>query len=305
MLGPDKVLIRSVGKSGKNRPDDVRTVQMLLNNFIDARRLKGVAKLKVNGKSDKKLQDAIGIFQKRMFNITYPDKRVDAKNSKGQPSRTFAALKAGPPFPVDSFVATLTALANKALGPIPSTPPIPRKLWEFAMDSLAHYSRDLRLKKDTQVALVDFNKPSSEKRLWLVDLGTRTCLVSAFCAHGSGTKDAEGASSGGSGAKFSNISGSNQSSYGPFITMNRGHSNKLGGVKGPFLHLDGLEKTNNKALSRGIHLHGAKYVKEDGSQVGMSHGCFATAPSVNELLCDKLMNGGFLFAYLGGYAPPT
>ena len=106
------------------------------------------------------------------------------------------------------------------------------------------------------------------------------------------------------GYKFSNISESNQSCYGPFITMNRGHSKTLGGVSGPFLRLDGLEKTNNKALARGILIHGAKYVKADGSKVGMSHGCFATAPSVNKLLCDKLENGAFLFAYLDGYTPP-
>jgi hypothetical protein len=60
------------------------------------------------------------------------------------------------------------------------------------------------------------------------------------------------------------------------------------------MELWGLDKTNSAAMSRGIHFHGASYVKP--GDVRHSHGCFATMPSINEALIDLIQRGRFVYA---------
>ncbi|MCB1332874.1 MAG: hypothetical protein KDK26_04305 [Roseivivax sp.] len=70
----------SVGKGGKNKSDDVKTVQTLLNKFT---RDGGFSKLKVDGVSGPKTEGAIGLFQSKVMK-TRADKRVD----RGKPTMT-------------------------------------------------------------------------------------------------------------------------------------------------------------------------------------------------------------------------
>jgi hypothetical protein len=76
----------SVGRKGKNKPDDVKIVQNLLNGF--ASRL-GFSKLKVDGNCTRPLEQAIGTFQEEICG-TRPDCRIDPGRA------TMKKLAAGP-----------------------------------------------------------------------------------------------------------------------------------------------------------------------------------------------------------------
>jgi len=76
----------SVGRKGKNQPEDVKTVQTLLNAF--AGKL-GFAKLKPDGTVTPKLEQAIGALQKEICGMK-PDFRVDPGKA------TFKKLADGP-----------------------------------------------------------------------------------------------------------------------------------------------------------------------------------------------------------------
>ncbi|KIC21629.1 peptidoglycan-binding domain-containing protein [Leisingera sp. ANG-Vp] len=76
----------SVGKGGKNQPNDVKAIQTLLNPFAgDA----GFSKLKPDGKPSGKLDKAISSFQENICGFR-PDGRVDPGK------RTIKKLLAGP-----------------------------------------------------------------------------------------------------------------------------------------------------------------------------------------------------------------
>lgn len=76
----------SVGRKGKNKPEDVKIVQQLLNGFASKVKF---AKLKVDGTPTGNLEKAIGVFQQEICKFK-PDFRVD-------PGRdTIKKLAAGP-----------------------------------------------------------------------------------------------------------------------------------------------------------------------------------------------------------------
>lgn len=76
----------SVGKGGKNMPEDVKAIQGLLNPFASE---VGFPKLKPNGEASPKLEKAISDFQQKIC-LFRPDGRVDPGK------RTLAKLNAGP-----------------------------------------------------------------------------------------------------------------------------------------------------------------------------------------------------------------
>ncbi len=80
----------SVGKSGANHPDDVRTVQALLNQYIA--KLGPLMPVAVSGECDAQTIALIEEFQRRIVGLATPDGRVDPGG------RTIAALSeaAGP-----------------------------------------------------------------------------------------------------------------------------------------------------------------------------------------------------------------
>jgi len=78
-------LTASVGRGGKNQPDDVKTVQDLINAFTGKL---GFSKFKPDGKTSSNLEKAIGKFQEE-YCKTRADYRVDPGRA------TFNALVAG------------------------------------------------------------------------------------------------------------------------------------------------------------------------------------------------------------------
>lgn len=161
--------------------------------------------------------------------------------------------------------------------------------------NMALKARKVAMKKDglekaNTLTIIDYSKPSTHKRLWVLDLKTVTVLFNTFVAHGRGT----GANSA---EFFSDKNGSHQSSLGVFKTGSTYH-----GSHGSSLNLHGLEKGfNGNAYSRRIVIHAADYVNEHIAQhhgrLGLSHGCPALNPKVTSAIIHKIKNGSLIFAY--------
>ena len=87
------------------------------------------------------------------------------------------------------------------------------------------------------LTVVDFNKPSREKRMWIVDLASQSLLLNTWVAHGQGSGDDLP-------NRFSNNEESHQSSLGFYVT-----DDTYIGKHGRSLRLDGMDEGfNNKAV---------------------------------------------------------
>lgn len=140
------------------------------------------------------------------------------------------------------------------------------------------------------LTVIDYSKPSSQKRLWVYDLTTRELLYEELVAHGQGS----GANLA---TEFSNQPDSHQTSLGLFVT-----DETYVGRNGYSLRLDGLDKgVNDRARERAIVMHGAPYVSpafvKANGRLGRSHGCPAVSDAVARDLIDKVKGGGLVFAY--------
>ena len=141
-----------------------------------------------------------------------------------------------------------------------------------------------------RLAVIDFSRPSSQKRMWVFDLGSQRLLYDEFVAHGEGSGDNMA-------TKFSNIDNSHQTSLGLFTTAETYY-----GANGYSLRMDGLEPgINDNARSRAIVIHGADYVNPNliptQGRIGRSWGCPAVRRDIAPQLIDTIKEGNLLFAY--------
>lgn len=143
---------------------------------------------------------------------------------------------------------------------------------------------------DSPLTLIDYSRPSTEPRLWVIDPRTGTVQFSELVAHGRASGEHLARS-------FSNRDGSRQSSLGLFRT-----AETYQGRHGYSLRLDGLEPgVNDRARSRAIVMHGADYATPEFSarfgRLGRSWGCPALDPAVHREVIDTIRGGNALFAY--------
>lgn len=150
--------------------------------------------------------------------------------------------------------------------------------------AVAFYARNrASLENPRYATLVDFSKHSSKRRLFLFDLSNGR-VETHNVSHGKNSDP----DNNGTATKFSNSPGSQMSSLGAYKTLrtyNGGH--------GYSLRLDGLETTNDNALSRAIVVHPANYVSDSG-RAGRSWGCPALDPRISKGVIDKIRNGSLL-----------
>lgn len=144
--------------------------------------------------------------------------------------------------------------------------------------------------KERFFTVIDFSKPSTEERLYIIDICYNRIIHKSIVSHGK--------NSGGLYAnKFSNTDASHQSSIGFFKTMSTYQSRKYNLA----LRLDGLEYTNNNASSRGIVMHGADYATYDflaqNGVLGRSYGCPAMPYKHFDKVVDWIKHGTCLFIY--------
>lgn len=163
------------------------------------------------------------------------------------------------------------------------------KIVELALKAYLYASDHSNVKKDI-LTIVNYAQPSSEKRLYVIDLKTDELLMNTLVAHGhnTGLLNSE---------KFSNTAGSNQSSLGVFVT-----TTTYSGHHGTSLQIDGLEKgINDKVASRRVVVHSADYVsdeflKEHG-YIGRSSGCLAVRKLDISQLINLTVGGSVIFSY--------
>jgi len=140
------------------------------------------------------------------------------------------------------------------------------------------------------LTIIDYSLPSTERRLWVVDVDRGTVLFNELVAHGQGSGDNYAVA-------FSNTPGSHQSSLGLFRT-----EQTYWGRHGRSLRLSGLEwGVNDRAEERAIVIHGARYVSEDfmaeHGRLGRSWGCPALPFGVHDAVIDRIKDGTAVFAY--------
>ena len=129
------------------------------------------------------------------------------------------------------------------------------------------------------ISIADMDQVSTSKRLWIIDLDKKELLLNTWVAHGKYSGDDKA-------TRFSNVSESNQSSLGFYVT-----GEIYNGKHGKSLKLDGMDNGyNDKARSRAIVVHGAAYVSQGTidalGRLGRSQGCPAVAPE----LADEVIN---------------
>lgn len=157
---------------------------------------------------------------------------------------------------------------------------------------LEAYSKARQKGLDQQqiLTIVDFTKPSTARRLWVLDLNNHTVLFNDYVAHGK--------NSGGNYANvFSDRPGSLESSLGVFLT-----ESTYDGKHGYSLRIKGLDKGfNDRAQSRDIVFHRANYATAKFAQahgrLGRSWGCFAVSPVIADSLMHTIKNGTIVVAY--------
>jgi hypothetical protein len=166
-----------------------------------------------------------------------------------------------------------------------SPPSLP--VLELALNGYAQLQDKL---KKPLLTVIDYSLPSTQKRLWIIDLAQQKILLHTVVAHGrnSGALLAE---------KFSNRPESYQSSLGFFQT-----GEAYQGKHGYSLRLDGLEAgINDQARARAIVIHGADYAKEmvaaTAGRLGRSLGCPAVPPDLSTPLIKLIKEGSLLFIY--------
>lgn len=140
------------------------------------------------------------------------------------------------------------------------------------------------------LTVIDYSKPSTEKRLWVFDLENGKTLFNTWVSHG---RNSGGTYS----TSFSNRPGSLKSSIGVFLTDN----SYIGG-NGYSLRLRGLERgINDNAYDRSVVVHGARYVNPDiirrYGQIGRSWGCPAVSPTLSRSLINTIKGKSVLVAY--------
>jgi L,D-transpeptidase catalytic domain len=145
------------------------------------------------------------------------------------------------------------------------------------------------------LTVIDYSRPSNERRLWVLDLEHRRLLYRELVAHGRGSGELHA-------TLFSNEVGSMQSSLGLFVT-----TDAYAGQHGRSLRMQGLEPgINDHARERDLVMHGADYVSPEFAarqgRLGRSLGCPALPLAVASAVIDVIRGGTAIFAY---YPDPT
>jgi hypothetical protein len=159
-----------------------------------------------------------------------------------------------------------------------------------AIDGMEKLSQEGKVRNSNLITIIDFSQPSTQRRLYVVDLQKKKILFNTLVAHGrnSGTVMAK---------SFSNQASSLMSSPGFYST-----AETYQGDNGYSLRLDGLEKNiNDNARSRAVVMHGAPYVDQSHINsmgfIGRSWGCPAVPMAMRTDIINTIKGGSCLFIY--------
>lgn len=192
-------------------------------------------------------------------------------------------------------LSSIEEVAAQLLTTQASKDEIPKAAIEQAFKYIEKYPSKFDNKK--YMTIVDFTKPSSEERMFVINLATGE-VEKYLVAHGQGGHN--GFPSTGNYVKaFSNVENSYLSSPGFYVAAER-----YIGSHGLSLRLEGQEKgVNDNARSRSIVIHGANYVDPDliraQGRIGRSQGCPAVEPRYVKRIISKLEGNSLLYIYNG------
>lgn len=146
--------------------------------------------------------------------------------------------------------------------------------------------------RDDLLTIIDYSLPSTQPRLWVLDLERGEVLFHELVAHGSGTGENYA-------TRFSNVKDSRQTSLGLFLT-----AGTYEGGNGYSLKLKGLDAgVNDLAEERHIVMHGAWYVSQEQirsqGRLGRSWGCPALSQEIAPTVIDTIKGGSFVYSYHG------
>ncbi|HEY0552699.1 MAG TPA: murein L,D-transpeptidase catalytic domain family protein, partial [Thermoanaerobaculia bacterium] len=170
------------------------------------------------------------------------------------------------------------------------------KVLATALDAVADArARGISGRSD-RLTVIDYSLPSTEPRLWVLDLAKGKVLFHELVAHGAGSGDKFA-------THFSNVNESRATSLGLFLT-----GDTYEGGNGYSLKLKGLDAgVNDLAEMRKIVIHGAWYVSNDHSRqfgmIGRSWGCPAIPLQDAQPVIDAIKGGTFVYSYAASSAP--
>lgn len=163
------------------------------------------------------------------------------------------------------------------------------EVFEKAMTGYLNLKQAGRLSDDKRLlTVIDFDLPSTERRLWVVNLANQQIIFHTLVAHGHN-------SGGNEATNFSNTDASNMSSLGFYVT-----GSEYQGKHGHSLRLQGLDEGyNTNAAARSVVMHGAEYVSEEfirqNGRLGRSLGCPALPMDQYLQIIDAVNGGTCLF----------
>ena len=189
-------------------------------------------------------------------------------------------LRPAPPAPFDTRLGALLKLAPRLS---------PRAL-EAALTALNRLQASGAKVRSDILTVIDYTKPSTERRLWVFDLAHTRVLFEELTAHGKNSGDNRA-------VRFSNVPNSLMTSLGAFLT-----GDTYIGKHGLSLRLQGLEKgVNDKSMERAIVIHAAAYVNDSDAKtkgrIGRSWGCPAVRPEISRRLIETVQGGTLVLAY--------
>ena len=163
-------------------------------------------------------------------------------------------------------------------------------VFELALNAAECAVRSGAVADPSTLTVIDYSKPSTEKRLWVFDLRSHDLLYEELVAHGQGSGDNLA-------NVFSNDPDTHASSLGLFLT-----EDTYVGKNGYSLRLKGLDEGfNHRAGERAIVIHGAAYVSEEfvkqNGRLGRSWGCPALREGVAREVIDRVRGSGIVFSY--------
>lgn len=140
------------------------------------------------------------------------------------------------------------------------------------------------------LTVADFDLPSTQKRLWVIDIDARKVLFHSLVAHGKNSGNALAET-------FSNVPESEMSSLGFYVTQGT-----YTGKHGMSLKLEGMDKNfNSNASKRCVVVHGADYVSEDfirrNGRLGRSQGCPALPMEDSADIIDAIKGQTVLYLH--------
>ena len=164
-----------------------------------------------------------------------------------------------------------------------------KQVFSSAMRGFLSMSEKKQTTSNT-ISIIDFTLPSTEKRLWVIDLSSGRVLHHSLVAHGKNSGELYART-------FSNNQDSYQSSLGFYLT-----GQTYIGKHGLSLKLHGLEPgINDRAEARAIVIHSANYVDDSYAKkigrLGRSWGCPAIPVEQHKEIINALAGGTCLFIY--------